>query len=224
MFGSTERSEHRFLDHERPIDAPLDGKNLTARADVTPDGYCVEYRESLKGHFNRVGQLLHNERVPRLVSDMEIGMKRGLKMYGFGMCGAYGNQTKEKPWFGDIIGVLKWNAWEEMRGAPEKTCQKMFIKLAHEVLIEYNYGFMIEQDPRRPGPDYYNDCIKFNWVDALVGKHKENLSEDNKNLYKYNFDKEDDAAWQILQERNQSSFISWSALTAASSAAYISFC
>ena len=42
---------HRFLDHERPLDAPLDGKNLTARADVTHDGYCIEYRESLYGHY-----------------------------------------------------------------------------------------------------------------------------------------------------------------------------
>ena len=24
----------------------------------------------------------------------------------------------------------------------------------------------------RPGPNYYDDCIKFNWVDALVKNHK----------------------------------------------------
>jgi hypothetical protein len=37
----------RFLDHDRPEDAPLDGKDLSARAGTTPDGYCIEYRETL---------------------------------------------------------------------------------------------------------------------------------------------------------------------------------
>ena len=41
-------SSHRFLDHKRGPDAPLDGKNLTLRAAVTPDGYCVEHRETLR--------------------------------------------------------------------------------------------------------------------------------------------------------------------------------
>ena len=27
-------------------------------------------------------------------------------------------------------------------------------------------------DPKRPGPNYYDDCIKFNWIDALVKNHK----------------------------------------------------
>lgn len=45
------RLQHRFLDHERDPDAPQDGKNVTARAIVTPDGYCVEYRDSLFTHF-----------------------------------------------------------------------------------------------------------------------------------------------------------------------------
>ena len=36
---------------------------------------------------------------------------------------------------------------------------------------EYNYEEAIA-DPKRPGPNYYDDCIKFNWVDALVKNHK----------------------------------------------------
>ena len=41
----------------------------------------------------------------------------------------------------------------------------------HELLIEFGYGNVIE-DPNRPGPDYYKDCKKYNWVDELVKKHK----------------------------------------------------
>ena len=41
-----------------------------------------------------------------------------------------------------------------------------------EILTENNLGDIVP-DPNRPGPDYYKDCNKFNWVDALVEKHKE---------------------------------------------------
>ena len=60
---------------------------------------------------------------------------------------------------------------------------------------------MIKEDPKRPGPNYYDDCEKFNWVDALVSKHKETLTGDGKNMYDTKFNKEDEAAWQLLQER-----------------------
>ena len=77
----------------------------------------------------------------------------------------------------------------------------MFIASAKEVLIEQGYAEMIKEDPKRPGPNYYDDCEKFNWVDALVSKHKETLTGDGKNMYDTKFNKEDEAAWQLLQER-----------------------
>ena len=53
----------------------------------------------------------------------------------------------------------------------------MFINLSIEMIKEFELTRLIEkQDPRRPGPDYYKDCIQFNWVDALVDKHKNSLS------------------------------------------------
>ena len=198
MPGKVVSNEHRFLDHDRPLDAPQDGRNTTLRAAETPQGYCIEYRESLYGHFQRLGLLLDNKREPRLISDLEFGMTRGLKMYGLGMCGGFGDQKKEKPSFFDIIGVMKWDAWENLKGVPRSTCQKMFVKIATEILVEYNYGHMIEQDPKRPGPDYYKDCIKFNWVDTLIKKHKESLTGDGKSIYDFKPNKEDDAAWKAF--------------------------
>ena len=39
-------------------------------------------------------------------------------------------------------------------------------------------------DPKRPGLDYYSDCIKFNWVDALVEKHKKHIKlSDGEDVY-----------------------------------------
>ena len=91
---------------------------------------------------------------------------------------------------------MKWDAWDKIKGVPKRICQKMFVKLAHEVLIENGYAKMIEQDPKRPGPNYYDDCIKFNWVDALIDKHKDSLSGNNKNLYNFDLNKEEQAALQ----------------------------
>lgn len=48
----------------------------------------------------------------------------------------------------------------------------MFISEASTVLIELGHEDMIKMDPKRPGPNYYDDCKQFNWVDALVSKHK----------------------------------------------------
>ena len=88
----------------------------------------------------------------------------------------YGDRTDEKPNgekppFWDIVGVWKWEAWESYRGTPMEVAQKACNKLMHDLLIEYNMGDKIP-DPNRPGPNYYDNCKKFNWVDALVKKHK----------------------------------------------------
>ena len=43
--------------------------------------------------------------------------------------------------------------------------------MMHTLLREYGHDDVIP-DPKRPGPNYYDDCIKFNWVDALIKNHK----------------------------------------------------
>ena len=62
--------------------------------------------------------LLDDKRVPKLINEFEIGLDRGMKLYGLGMCGGEGDIKGEKPWFGDIIGVMKYNAWEKLKGVP----------------------------------------------------------------------------------------------------------
>lgn len=84
-------------------------------------------------------------------------MDRGLKMYGMAMQGSKGDQTKEKPGFIDVVGVMKWNSWEEYRGIDKAFCQKIFIVFASKVLEDENLSQWIE-NPRRPGPSYYSEC------------------------------------------------------------------
>ena len=72
----------RFLDHTRGPDAPLDGKNITLRAKVDADGYCIEYRESLRQHFMRIGNFLNNKPMP--ISGFQMGKDRALAIYGLG--------------------------------------------------------------------------------------------------------------------------------------------
>ena len=63
----------RFLDHAIPPDAPLTGHSGN-KAAVTKDGYCIEYRETLKEHYERYMRIW--EKKP--ISYFAIGMTRGL--------------------------------------------------------------------------------------------------------------------------------------------------
>ena len=57
-------------------------------------------------------------------------------------------------------------------------------------------------DPKRPGPDYYSDCIKFHWADALVEKHKKHLVASNgENVYEIEYTPEELAIMQKLKEK-----------------------
>ena len=107
-------------------------------------------------------------------------MDRGLKLYGLGMQGSEGNQTGEKPAFYDVIGGLKFEAWEDYRGIDKEYVQKMFIVFASKLLTEEGFSeYLVNQI--RPGPDYYSECKEWNWVDQLVDNHKVHLSKDGKN-------------------------------------------
>ena len=66
----------------------------------------------------------------------------------------------------------------------------------HELLIEFGYAHVIP-DPNRPGPDYYSECKKYNWVDELVKKHEE------KTGLKYVASKDEmDAILKLSQDAN----------------------
>lgn len=155
--------DHKFLsgEHGRQLDHNLDdvekltGTDNTLRAGKTSSGFCIEYRESLFEHFDRIGRLFEKE--PPLLSNLDIGMDRGMKMYGMGMQGSEGDQTGEKPSFIDVLGGMKWDAWEDYRGIKKEFCQKIFIVFASELLVEEGLGKWIE-NPNRPGPDYYSEC------------------------------------------------------------------
>ena len=60
--------------------------------------------------------------------------------------------------------------------------------------------FLVNKD--RPGPDYYKDCIKFNWVDELKGKHKTYLEKIGyKSFYTVRLSAEEES---LLKEMNAS--------------------
>ena len=142
---------------------------------MTDDGYCVEYRESLLQHFARLGSFF--DRKPMPISGQQIGVDRALKFYGLSRQGEFGDRRDEykegeKPSFLDFVALWKWESWESYRGTDKVIAQKASVVIMHEILKEFGYEKLIP-DPNRPGPDYYKDCTKFNWVDALVKKHKQ---------------------------------------------------
>ena len=111
-----------------------------------------------------------------------MGFDRALKIYGLGAQGVYGDRADDKPNgkkpdFWDVIGLWKWEAWGNYKGTPMGVAQKACNELMHDVLNEFDLAYKIP-DPTRPGPNYYDDCIKFNWVDALVKNHQEKVGDE----------------------------------------------
>ena len=49
-------------------------------------------------------------------------LEDGGNLYGKGMCGLKGDNTTEKPWFGDVVGVQIWNYWTKYNGTPQTLC------------------------------------------------------------------------------------------------------
>ena len=201
MFGPTQPppnfNNHRFLDHNYV--GAQDGKNVTARAPTTPEGYCIEYRETLEEHAYRLGRELGKN--PRPVSNLQIGITRGLNIYGYFRQAKKGDNTEEKPSFIDVMGVMKWNAYEAQRGKPKDLMYKLIIIAITAIMKENGLERLLVNEDR-PGPDYYKDCIKFNWVEALKTKHKTYLEKiGDKSFYTVKLSAEEEA---LLKEMNAS--------------------
>ena len=60
-------------------------------------------------------------------------------------------------------------------------CIDEAIPIMHELLKEFGFADVII-DPKRPGPNYYDDCINFSWIDHLIKKHKSHLSSNGESL------------------------------------------
>ena len=58
------------------------------------------------------------------------------------------------------------------------------------------------ENPNRPGPDYYKDCIKFNWVSAMVKSHKKHIASKGED-YEYYTLTDEDIAWQAKMKALQ---------------------
>ena len=55
------------------------------------------------------------------ISGIEMGVDRALRLWGLGKQGMYGDLNEDapggiKPWFGDVVGVWKYEAWEKIKG------------------------------------------------------------------------------------------------------------
>ena len=58
-----------------------------------------------------------------------------------------------------------------MKGMSKELCSKLIIKTMTDLFTEYEkQDLLINRN--RPGPNYYDDCIQFNWVSALKDRHK----------------------------------------------------
>ena len=77
----------------------------------------------------------------------------------------------EEPSVFNIPKHMFWVEYNKIKGMPKDTAKRLFIAELDKTLAKHNM-LNLTENANRPGPDYYNDCIKFNWVSALVKSHK----------------------------------------------------
>ena len=58
-------------------------------------------------------------------------------------------------------------------------------------MIKHGFEYMIP-NPKRPSPDYYKDCKRFNWADKLIASHKKHIEDGNhEDVYKIEYTPEE---------------------------------
>ena len=62
---------------------------------------------------------------------------------------------------------MLYDAWEKLRGTPKQVAQRTFISLVDQIFNDAGKGRYLE-NPYWPGPNYYDECKKFSWVEVLV--------------------------------------------------------
>ena len=117
-------------------------------------------------HFERYG-LVWKEKP---ISVFDIGFDRGLYIAALGAQGLRGDTDIEEPSFLNIPKHAFWVEWNKLKGMPKETGQRLLIAETDITMAKHDKLHLLE-NASRPGPDYYKDCIKFNWVTALVSSH-----------------------------------------------------
>ena len=52
-----------------------------------------------------------------------------LKLYGLYKQATVGDNTEQKPGFGDMIGRAKWDAWNGFKGASSEDAMRQYVEL-----------------------------------------------------------------------------------------------
>jgi diazepam-binding inhibitor (GABA receptor modulator, acyl-CoA-binding protein) len=52
-----------------------------------------------------------------------------LKIYSLYKQGSIGDNTEKKPGFTDMVGRAKWDAWEKLKGTPQKDAMQQYVDL-----------------------------------------------------------------------------------------------
>ena len=88
-----------------------------------------------------------------------------------------------------------------MKGMPLDTAKRLLISESEIEMAKHNKLNLLE-NPNRPGPDYYKDCNKFNWVNAMVKSHKKHITDKGEDYDSLTLTDED-LAWQAKMKALQ---------------------
>ena len=91
------------------------------------------------------------------------------------------------------MGTMFWNSYENKKGMSKELCWKLIIINITDMMTENDLQELLVNE-KRPGPNYYDDCIKFNWVTALKDNHKKYMDNlGDKEFYTVKLSAEEEA-------------------------------
>ena len=68
----------------------------------------------------------------------DMGVEYAVDLYGVGKCGQFGDLTAEKPPFYEPVEVVKWDAWNKLKGQSAEDAEKAYVSLVAQLEAKYN--------------------------------------------------------------------------------------
>lgn len=87
----------------------------------------------------------------------KFDIQTGLKMYGLIRQGRFGDNRTPKPSILAYHDYVGWNAWYKNKGMNVIKARVQAMKIMEDTLKKFKRS---SENPKLPGPDYYEGCFK----------------------------------------------------------------
>ena len=121
---------------------------------------CTPYTKTLYQKYRRLADFFSegNERQVFFYKT-DYGNSEGVFIYSYGYQSEYGDQTQPKPSILDIVGTIKWNAWEGIKGMSRADAQQNFINYVTDFIKSKGRDDLLIDPEKAVIENKYKKCV-----------------------------------------------------------------